>query len=252
MSDNGRQVVMFTHQDPAVWAELTTILWAAGLQVTAAWNIATETSSGGLKSGNYVQSTVIMVLRKQQSDTVGYLDEVAPLIEEEVKNQIDTMRNLDDKDDPNFTDADYLLAAYAASLKVLTSYKEFKEINLQHELNRSSDTKEKSEIQKIIEEAVKTAYDQLVPRDFDTFAWKNLKPIERFYIRGLELEKEGVNKISSYMELARGFGINNYTELMASTTANQARLKTPTEFGDRMLAESHEFENSPETSSQGS
>lgn len=241
MSDNGRQVVMFTHQDPAVWAELTTILWAAGLQVTAAWNIATETSSGGLKSGNYVQGTVIMVLRKQQSDTVGYLDEVAPLIEEEVKNQIETMRNLDDKDDPNFTDADYLLAAYAASQKVLTSYKEFKEINLQHELNRSSDTKEKSEIQKIIEEAVKTAYDQLVPRDFDTFAWKNLKPIERFYIRGLELEKEGVNKISSYMELARGFGINNYTELMASTTANQARLKTPTEFGDRMLAESHEF-----------
>lgn len=241
MSDNGRQVVMFTHQDPAVWAELTTILWAAGLQVTAAWNIATETSSGGLKSGNYVQGTVIMVLRKQQSDTVGYLDEVAPLIEEEVKNQIQTMRNLDDKDDPNFTDADYLLAAYAASLKVLTSYKEFKEINLQHELNRSSDSKEKSEIQKIIEEAVKTAYDQLIPRDFDTFAWKSLKPIERFYIRGLELEKEGINKMSAYQELARGFGISNYTELMASTTANQARLKTPTEFGDRMLGDTNEF-----------
>lgn len=241
MSDNGRQVVMFTHQDPAVWAELTTILWAAGLQVTAAWNIATETSSGGLKSGNYVQGTVIMVLRKQQSDTVGYLDEVAPLIEEEVKNQIETMRDLDDKDDPNFTDADYLLAAYAASLKVLTSYKEFKEINLQHELNRSSDSKEKSEIQKIIEEAVKTAYDQLIPRDFDTFAWKSLKPVERFYIRGLELEKEGINKMSAYQELARGFGISNYTELMASTTANQARLKTPTEFGDRMLGDTNEF-----------
>lgn len=241
MSDNGRQVVMFTHQDPAVWAELTTILWAAGLQVTAAWNIATETNSGGLKSGNYVQGTVIMVLRKQQSDTVGYLDEVAPLIEEEVKNQIQTMRDLDDKDDPNFTDADYLLAAYAASLKVLTSYKEFKEINLQHELNRSSDSKEKSEIQKIIEEAVKTAYDQLIPRDFDTFVWKSLKPIERFYIRGLELEKEGINKMSAFQELARGFGINNYTELMASTTANQARLKTPMEFGDRMLIETHEF-----------
>jgi len=241
MSDNGRQVVMFTHQDPAVWAELTTILWAAGLQVTAAWNIATETSAGGLKSGNYVQGTVIMVLRKQTTDTVGYLDEVAPLIEEEVKNQIETMRNLDDKDDPNFTDADYLLAAYAASLKVLTSYKEFKEINLQHELNRSSNSKDKSEIQKIIEDAVKTAYDQLIPRDFDTFAWKSLKPIERFYIRGLELEKEGINKISAYQELARGFGIDNYTELMASTIANQARLKTPGEFGDRILGDNNEF-----------
>ncbi len=241
MNPSGRQVVMFTHQDPAVWAELATILWAAGLQVTSAWNIATETSALGIKSGNYVQGTVIMVLKKQNSDTVGYLDEVAPLIEEEVKTQIETMRDLDDKDDPNFSDADYLLAAYAASLKVLTSYKEFKEINLQHELNRSKDTKEKSEIQKIIEEAVRTAYDQLIPRDFDTFAWKSLQPIERFYIRGLELEKEGIQKMSAYQELARGFGVANYTELMASTTANQARLKTPAEFGDRMLGDTNEF-----------
>ena len=33
------------------------------------------------------------------------------------------MKELDDKEDPNFSDPDYLLAAYAASLKVLTSYK---------------------------------------------------------------------------------------------------------------------------------
>ena len=55
MPANGMQIVMFTHQDPGVWAELTMILWSAGLHVTAAWNIATETESGGLKEGNYVQ-----------------------------------------------------------------------------------------------------------------------------------------------------------------------------------------------------
>ena len=43
MPSNGIQVVMFTHQDVKVWAELALILWASGLQVTAAWNIATET-----------------------------------------------------------------------------------------------------------------------------------------------------------------------------------------------------------------
>lgn len=31
MSDNGLQVVMFTHSDPAVWAQLAIILWKAGL-----------------------------------------------------------------------------------------------------------------------------------------------------------------------------------------------------------------------------
>src|SRR5690606_19658043 len=43
MPENGIQVVMFTHQDVSVWADLTYILWTAGLRVTAAWNIATET-----------------------------------------------------------------------------------------------------------------------------------------------------------------------------------------------------------------
>ena len=43
MPDNGMQIVMFTHQDAAVWADLTLIFWAAGLRVTAAWTIATET-----------------------------------------------------------------------------------------------------------------------------------------------------------------------------------------------------------------
>lgn len=38
----------------------------------------------------------------------------------EVKRQIDSMQELDDKEDPNFSDTDYLLAAYAASLRVLT------------------------------------------------------------------------------------------------------------------------------------
>jgi hypothetical protein len=35
MPDNGFQVVMFTHQDVGVWADLAEILWASGLQVTA-------------------------------------------------------------------------------------------------------------------------------------------------------------------------------------------------------------------------
>ena len=32
MPDNGMQVVMFTHQDAGVWADLGAILWAAGCE----------------------------------------------------------------------------------------------------------------------------------------------------------------------------------------------------------------------------
>ena len=71
MPDNGLQIVMFTHTDAEVWADLALILWAAGLRVTAAWTIATETDASGLKQGNYVQGTVLLVLRKQTGNAWG-------------------------------------------------------------------------------------------------------------------------------------------------------------------------------------
>ncbi|MET4345595.1 adenine-specific DNA methylase [Bradyrhizobium sp. RT9a] len=52
MPDNGLQIVMFTHQSSAVWADMAQIFWGAGLQIMAAWYIATETTSE-LKKGGY-------------------------------------------------------------------------------------------------------------------------------------------------------------------------------------------------------
>lgn len=239
MPDNGMQVVMFTHQDVKVWAELALVLWASGLQVTSAWNIATETESGGLKNGgNYVKGTVLLVLRKQNSEYTAYLDELYPAIEDEVKYQIDSMKDLDDKEDPNFTDADYLLAAYAASLKVLTSYKNIEDIDVQYELSKSDAN---SPIVTIINEAVKIAFDYLTPSGFDTFTWKTLLPEERFYIKGLDTEKDGVYSLNSYQELGRGFGVKEYSDMMASSKANHARLKTASEFAMKHTNESSKF-----------
>lgn len=244
MSKNGVQVVMFTHQDVSVWAELTMILWSAGLRVTAAWNIATETDASGIKRGNYVKGTVLLVLRKQISEETVYLDELYPEVEDEVKRQIDNMRDLDDKEDPNFTDADYLLAAYAASLKVLTSYKQIEDIDVKYELSKERIGGEESPIERIINEAVKIAYDYLIPSGFDQFTWKLLTPEERFYIKGLDLEKDRVYQVGAYQELARGFGVREYKDLLASAKANEARLKTALEFGMRGLGDSDRFGSS--------
>ena len=87
MPDNGVQVVMFTHQDAGVWADLGAILWAAGLRVTAAWNIVTETESA-LKAGNYVQGTVCLVLRKRLSEANARRMEIEAEIEEAVAQQL--------------------------------------------------------------------------------------------------------------------------------------------------------------------
>lgn len=163
MPDNGMQIVMFAHQDVSVWADLALILWAAGLKVTAAWTVVTETDASGLKKGNYVKGTVLLVLRKQTSEETAFLDELYPEIEMEVKRQIDSMRELGDKEDPNFSDTDYLLAAYAASLRVLTSYRKIEDIDVNYELSKTRRPGEESPVEKIINEAVKIAYDYLTP-----------------------------------------------------------------------------------------
>ena len=244
MPDDGMQVVMFTHSDPAVWAQLALIMWKSGLRVTAAWNIATETESGGLKDGNYVKGTVLLVLRKQNSDEMTFLDEINSDIRAEVRNQIASMLALENKEEPNFSDPDFVLAAYAASLKVLTSFKTIEDLDLDYELNLAINEPAKSSIVKIIETAKKIAYDQVIPLGFESYFWKELSHAEKFYIKGLESEKHGNYQISTYQEFARGFGISGYGQMMASIRANTARLKTPVEMAGRTINDVPDFEKS--------
>jgi len=244
MPDDGLQVVMFTHSDPAVWAQLALIMWKSGLRVTAAWNIATETESGGLKDGNYVKGTVLLVLRKQSIDDIAFLDEISSDIRAEVRNQISNMMKLENKEEPNFSDPDFVLAAYAASLKVLTSYKTIEDLDLDYELNMAINNPTQSSIVKIIEAAKKIAYDCVIPVDFESYLWKDLSNAEKFYIKGLESEKHRNYQNSTYEEFARGFNIGGYSQMMASQKANMARLKTPVEMAGRTINEVPDFEKS--------
>jgi adenine-specific DNA methylase len=234
MPDNGLQVVMFTHQDAGVWADLTLILRAAGLRVTAAWCISTETPSA-MKDGNYVQGTVLLVLRKQKTQETAFLDEIYPQVEVEVRRQLDSMLEMDDLSDPNFADTDYQLAAYAAALRVLTS-KKIEEIDVSYELTRVRASNEVSQVEEVIRNAVVIACDHLVPRGMDKFLWKSLSAFERFYLKGLEMESHAECRIGVYQELARGFGIQEYKSLLADTKANQSRLKSASEFGRKELS----------------
>ena len=229
MPDNGLQMVMFTHQDPAVWADLGMILWAAGLKATAAWTISTETEAVGIKKGNYVQGTVCLVLRKRAVNEPGFLDEVYPLVEDEVKRQIASMQALDEDGEPNFNDADYQLAAYAAALKVLTQYGTLDGRDVEHEVFAVRARAEKSDFQTVIERALGIACDTLVPRGLDA-SWRDLSLVERYYLRALDIESRGERRKGMYEELARGFGVTDIRPLLKSDKANGARMLTPSGF----------------------
>ena len=235
MPDNGLQLVMFTHQDVDVWADLALILWSAGLRVTAAWTIATETDTS-FRTGKYVQGTVLLVLRKRKETLRGDRSDIYPDVQSEVQRQLRSMLEIDDKDDPNFGDADYQLAAYAAALRVVTSYSAIEDIDVVRELRRVRRAGESSPLTEMIKSAVRIASDFLVPDGLDKNIWKHLLPEERFYIKGVEVEAHGEYRDGVYQEFARGFGVRDYRGLLGSGAANQTRLKTPSELKGRDLS----------------
>jgi hypothetical protein len=54
---------------------------------------------------------------------------------------------------------------------------------------------------------------------------------ERLYLRSLDVEGRGERRQGVYQELARGFGVREVKPILASTTANQTRIKTASQFG---------------------
>ena len=225
MPSNGVQVVMFTHQSAAVWADLAAVMWAAGLRVTAAWNIVTETTSA-LKTGNYVQGTILLVLRKRS----GAGNKKRMDIEGEIENAVDhQMRALNDLShdwtaERLYTDGDLQLAAYAAALRVITNYETIDRVQVGADVYRKLKKGERTVIRDLIDYAASVANNKLVPDGFPTAMWRDLDKTSRFYIRMLDMEARGSTKFADYQDFAKTFSVGDYTGLMADTKANQASL----------------------------
>lgn len=246
MPDNGMQCVMFTHQSTEVWSDMVGIFWAAGLQVVAAWYIATETSTE-LKKGGYVQGTVTLMLRKRSAgEKVGFKQRILPAVRNEVATQIKQMMHLNDEvearmGEPVFNDADLQMAGYAAALKVLTAYTKIGETDVTTFALRPRVKGEISVVDEIVQQASEAANSLLVPEGIALDTWQAIDGIQRFYLRMLDMESVGASKLDNYQNFAKAFRVDDYTKVMASMTANGSRLKQVDEFGSRELTDSTEI-----------
>jgi adenine-specific DNA methylase len=241
MPDNGLQIVMFTHQDGGVWADMANIFWGAGLKVTAAWYIATETTSE-LKKGGYVQGTVILVLRKRMGSATTYTNEVVEEVRREVAHQIETLTGLNQvtragRDENLFNDADLQMAGYAAALRVLTAYTHIDDQDMTREALRPRVKGEKTLADRIIDHSVQIANEYLVPEGLDAKIWDRLNGSERFYLRMLDVEEAGAKKLDGYQNFAKAFKVRDFGVLMASQKPNNARLKSAEELKKSEFAE---------------
>lgn len=246
MNDDGLQIVMFTHQSGSVWADMAQIFWGAGLQVQAAWYIATETTTD-LKKGGYVQGTVILVLRKRGDGESGYEDEIAQEVRAEVARQIDTLVGLNQqlkgtgRIENLFEDADLQMAGYAAALRVLTGYTRIDGRDMTAEASRPRKKSEQGFVERIIDYAVQVANEHMVPTGLTSRLWQGLSGTERFYLKMIDLEAARLSKLDNYQNFARAFRVPDYGVLMADLRPNAARLKSAADFRRRIGFEIPEF-----------
>lgn len=250
MPDNGIQVLMFTHQSGSIWADMANIIWASGLQVTAAWYVVTETDSA-LRQGANVKGTIILVLRKRHKKLETFRDELGWEIEEEVKNQVESLMGLDKQvrnqgSEGLYTDADLHMAGYAAGIKVLTAYSRIDGKDMITEAEAPRQKGKKTFVDELIEFAAQTAVQFLVPVGFEKDEWQKLEPVERFYLKMADIEHQGAKTLDNYQTFAKAFKVHHFDQLMSDKSrANAARLKLSTEFKSSLMSGDAEIADTP-------
>lgn len=246
MPENGVQVIMFTHQSGSIWADMANIVWAAGLKVTAAWYVATETDSA-LREGSYVKGTVLLICRKREGEYKTTRDDLAWEIQEEVEAQVRALTGLNQeakglyRDENVFEDADIQMAGYAAALRVLTRYATIDGRDMTSEAMRPRVKGETTFVDGLIGFAVDTANQCLVPHGISKVYWDKLSGAERFYLKLLELEVRGIKTLDNYQNFAKAFKVRDFHALMGDQRANHARLKSAVELGRAEMNDSSEL-----------
>lgn len=249
MPDNGLQVIMFTHQSGSIWADMANIVWASGLQVTAAWYVVTETDSA-LREGSYVKGTVLLVCRKRLGSHKTTRDDLAWELQEEVEDQVEALTGLNQeakylyRDENVFEDADLQMAGYAAALRTLTRYAIIDGRDMTAEAIRPRIKGETTFVDELIEFAVDTANQFLVPQGISKSHWERLNGAERFYLKMLDMEARGAKTLDNYQNFAKAFKVREFKPFMASQKANDARLNSAVEFGRSEMGESSELHDS--------
>lgn len=249
MPDNGLQIIMFTHQSGSIWADMANIVWASGLQATAAWYVVTETNSA-LRAGSYVKGTVLLVCRKRLGSHKTTRDDLAWELQEEVQEQVEALTGLNQKakdlyrDENVFEDADIQMAGYAAALRTLTYYAIIDGRDMTEEAIRPRVKGETTFVDELIEFAVDTANQFLVPQGIAKNYWDRLSGAERFYLKMIDLEAHGAKTLDNYQNFAKAFKVRDFKPYMASQNANNARLNSAVEFGRAEMGESAELYDS--------
>lgn len=119
LKPDGIAMVMYAHTATSAWETLVSALIGAGLQVTASWPVETQNASKAMwLGGTVLTSNIMLVCRKRQGASIGYLDKVLPDMREEVRRALARFWAA------GIGGADFFVSAIGPALSVFSKYGE--------------------------------------------------------------------------------------------------------------------------------
>ncbi len=123
LKSDGILTVFFSHSSTKAWSRLVTVLMGAGFKIISSWPVHTEMSQRPTAKGKEViDSSIIVVARKRDSNEVGYLERIRPLALARVRDFVNLILN----EQPAISWADLVNAGMGPAMEVISSFKEIK------------------------------------------------------------------------------------------------------------------------------
>ena len=208
-------------------------------------------SDSALRQGANVTGTILLVLRKRVERLETFRDDLGWEIQSAVEKQVESLAGLDkevrkENSEGLYKDADIQMAGYAAALKVLTTYAVIDGKDMERESKAPRREGEKTFVDHLIDFAVQTAVQFLIPESISKDLWAKFSPEEKYYLKMMEMELQGEKLLDSFSNFAKAFRVTNYEDLLSpKSKANSARLKTALEFKSSHLSQSSPFGKTP-------
>jgi len=129
---------------------------------------------------------------------------------------------------------------------VLTAYSTIDGKDMVTEAEAPRQKGRKSFVDELIDFAVQTAVQFLVPVGFEKGEWQKLSSVERYYLKMAEIEHQGQKTLDNYQNFAKAFKVHHFEQLMSDASkANAARLKLSPEFKTSMMSGDSEIAGTP-------
>ena len=243
MPDDGMQVLMFTHKSTDVWEDLALIMWSRRLAgetgVECGHRNPRRRSPYRQLCPGHLQHGAAQTYRRQ--DGLRRFHHSAG--EQAGQRSYHPHAPKPDRGGLarcGYTDTDYLLAAQAAAAEVVTGYATIDGVDLDAELRTPNNQRGRSALRTLMENAKRTATDFLVPPAMERAIkkvgggdayqfWRQFCAEEKFLLKGLEGEAQGVFKIGAFQDLGRAYGLWTTKALLGPTRANDTRTSLPEE-----------------------